>query len=171
MTYRQANKLCYYCWPLTLACLPPILGWGECLGTTVSSLSSNPCLLNTMFCSWVELKDLREVSLFLFSVSAKYLLTPHPSLKTSLSLLPPSWPTARLGFYLWAGFQRPAVWSGHSPRLQDALSSPGGLWRPVESNPWKPEGHRDPRVIQTIKRGAQNKETRSMVVAPLTISL
>lgn len=38
-------------------------------------------------------------------------------------------PAARSGFHLRAGFQRPAVRSGHCPRLQDALGSPEGSGR------------------------------------------
>lgn len=71
-------------------CLLALLGWWG--RSPLSSNTNSPHLLNTMFCCWVELRDLRERSPFYpFIIHFCKVLAHLPSLSENFSLfsLPP----------------------------------------------------------------------------------
>lgn len=110
----------------------------SCLSGVEKGLTHTVCayLIPCSACRSQWKTRLHFLILHFFSLLASCLLnhTSHPFLFSLCS------PTARLGLYLRAGFQRTAVRSSHISRLQDALSAAEGTSVPCRVQPLSTRG-------------------------------
>jgi len=116
---RANNR--FHCWPCQC---PPLPLWdGEAVFAFFCFLTPILCLSHTTSCCQVKMKYLVVLSSLKFFLSAVWSVVVLFSLKKKTLFISSFLsPAAGLGLYFWAGFQRPAMWSSHIARLQDALS-------------------------------------------------
>lgn len=179
----QTNNNRFYCWPCQY---PLLLLWERGVGLApFCCLTQTACAYLTS-CLVAGSNWNPDSTLFFFIEVFPQSFPPnHPpymkttSLKTTSLFSPPlPNPAAWLGLHFRAGFQRTAVWSGHCPRLQDALSPTGGggtlvpRWvQPLSTRGRQRHSH-DPRRYERgveRKRGKKQQAKDQAGAAPLTI--